>query len=358
MQVQRLSYGLKGFVRLAQYAIRWSRMVTNKAKEKARILAFWQKHGLKATLDAFLVKERTLYYWKSKLRAKNGALEALNEQSRRPKSARKRQWPREVTDEISKLRLEHPNLGPDKVALLLTQNLAFSTFNLPKARTVARIIADAPDKMRTFPVKVRHNGQVVPHKRAKKVRKPKHFVARYVGHCGAFDTVERFICGCRRYVITFTDLYSHFSLAWASTSHASLAAKEFFNLVGILFPYRLDHVLTDNGSEFMKHFDEEIRELHKIHWHTYPKTPKMNAHCERFNRTIQEEFIDYHESELLYPDIFNRKLIDWLLWYNGERPHWSLNLKSPIQFLTEQNPRLCNMWWRDTVCCCASQCLV
>jgi hypothetical protein len=31
----------------------------------------------------------------------------------------------------------------------------------------------------------------------------------------------------------------------------------------------------------------------------YPKTPKMNAHCERFNRTIQECFVDYHENLLL-----------------------------------------------------------
>ncbi len=28
-----------------------------------------------------------------------------------------------------------------------------------------------------------------------------------------------------------------------------------------------------------------------------------------------------------------RELIPWLLWYNGERPHWGLKLKSHIQFL-------------------------
>jgi hypothetical protein len=74
----------------------------------------------------------------------------------------------------------------------------------------------------------------------------------------------------------------------------------------------------------------------------------MNAHDERFNRTIQEEFVDYHEPELLNPDLFNQKLIEYLLWYNGERPHWSLGLKSPIQFLIQENPEECKMWWRDT----------
>jgi hypothetical protein len=47
----------------------------------------------------------------------------------------------------------------------------------------------------------------------------------------------------------------------------------------------------------------------------------MNAHAERFNRTIQESFVDYHE-ELLFTDLalFNRKLADWLVFYNTERP--------------------------------------
>jgi transposase InsO family protein len=76
--------------------------------------------------------------------------------------------------------------------------------------------------------------------------------------------VEYFLDGIRRYVITFTDHYSRFAFAWATQSHASLAAREFFELVSEVFPYPLQTVLTDNGSEFMKHFDEEIRRLQPI----------------------------------------------------------------------------------------------
>lgn len=123
-----------------------------------------------------------------------------------------------------------------------------------------------------------------------------------------------------------------YCIPWATKSHGSLAAKEFFHIVCKLFPYPLTYVLTDNGSEFMKLFDQELRRLHKVHWHTYPRTPRMNAHAERFNRTIQEEFLIYHEELLVDPKQFNRPLIPWLLWFNADRPHWSLNLKiaSPI----------------------------
>src|SRR3989338_5015504 len=89
------------------------------------------------------------------------------------------EWPTVVTSLIRRLRAEHPNLGPDKVAVLLARNPLLSGVRLPQARTVARIIADAPDRMRIFPIKVRHNGQLVPRKRVKKARKPKNFVATH-----------------------------------------------------------------------------------------------------------------------------------------------------------------------------------
>ena len=352
MQVFPLWYGVRGFHRVIRYAIRWTRMVTEAAKRRVRILAFWEKHGIEATAEAFSVSRRTLHRWTARLRTGNGSLESLNDGPRRPKTVRRRSWPREVTQGIRQLRREHPNLGPNKVAILLARSLAGQGIRCPAARTVARIIADDPDRMRVFPVKVRHNGEIVPRKRAKRTRKPKYFVATHPGHCGALDTVERILWGRRRYVITFVDLFSRFTFAWATTSHASQAAKEFFDRIRMVFPYELEYVLTDNGSEFMKHFDQELRRLHKTHWHTYPRTPKMNAHCERFNRTIQEEFVDFHEPELLDPEAFNRPLMDYLLWYNLERPHWSLNLQSPLQFLSAQRPEECHMWWRDT-CTCA-----
>jgi transposase InsO family protein len=78
----------------------------------------------------------------------------------------------------------------------------------------------------------------------------------------------------------------------------------------------------------------------------------MNGKIERYNRTIQEEFADWHLDELGY-DLpkFNSQLMDFLIWYNTKRPHWSLNLKSPMNYLLEElNLPLVksNMLWTDT----------
>jgi len=56
----------------------------------------------------------------------------------------------------------------------------------------------------------------------------------------------------------------------------------------------------------------------------------MNAHVERFNRTIQKKFIDYHEDLLVTPTNSIAGLIPWLLW--------------PVQFLLKQNPAVCKIW--------------
>lgn len=113
---------------------------------------------------------------------------------------------------------------------------------------------------------------------------------------------------------------------------------------------KLENALTDNGPEFMKQFDA-VLEAHGVrHWHTYPRAPKMNAHCERFNRTIQEEFVNYH-LHLLFDDLdaFNCKLADYLTWYNAKRPHKSLGMKAPIPYLLEHlNLEECKTGWTHT----------
>ena len=326
--------------------------MTGKAKKKFEVLVFWEKHGLPATLDAFKVSRRTLFLWKGQLRAGHGKPTALEEQSRVPVHRRLRAWPLPMLDEIKRIRMEHPNLGKAKLQILLVRFCRRNALPTPSVSTVGRIIEDLGG-LRIFPQKIDHFGRVKKANRQKVLRKPKDFKALHPGHCVALDTVERFIHGCRRYVITFEDIYSRFGFAWSTTSHASKAAGEFFSFCRMVFPVPFEHVLTDNGSEFKKHFAEKLSALHLTHYHTYPKTPKMNAHCERFNRTIQEEFVDFHASELLEPQKFNVILMEYLLWFNTERPHYALKMQSPIQFLLQwsANQQECNYGWTHTFPC-------
>lgn len=342
MQIHCKYTGIKGFLTVYNDALRYRYMITEKAKFKAKMLIFWERHGLEATLDASPVKRSALFNWKKQWIENGKRVEALNEKSRAPRTRRKRLWTLEVIQEIRRLRQAHPNLGAEKICPLLQGFCMANHLKCPGSRTIANLIKDLGG-LRIFPQKVSHFGKVKKANRQKVLRKPKDLVPRYPGHLVALDTIERFVNGCRRYVITFEDIYTRFSFAWGTKSHASLAAAEFFTLCQKAFPHSYDFlfVLTDNGSEFKKHFTEELQRLHLTHYHTYPKTPKMNAHVERFNRTIQEEFIDYNVWLLKDPDAFNRKLMDYLIFYNTERVHYAFQNKlSPIQFMISIQPEL------------------
>jgi transposase InsO family protein len=328
-------------------------MITEKALYKARVLAFWEKHGLKASLDAFPQKRRTLFLWKRQFKQGGRIIQALNERKKTPKQKRVRIWPEEIRNEIKRLRWEHPNIGKDKLYPLLKQFCKEHLLVCPKISTIGRLMKDLGG-LRMFPTKISFLGRIKPLKRRKVLRKPKGFIAECPGHCVALDTIEKVIHGKRRYVISFEDLFTRFGFAWSTNSHASMAAKEFFRLCLKVFPFPIDLVLTDNGSEFAKEFTKELKKRHLIHYHTYPKTPKMNAHCERFNRTLQEEFVNYHTFELTEPARFNKKLMDYLVWYNTERVHFAFkNQLSPVQYIlhlqtTNQLPEKCKMRWTHT----------
>jgi hypothetical protein len=55
--------------------------------------------------------------------------------------------------------------------------------------------------------------------------------------------------------------------------------------------------------------------------------------------------VDYHE-DLLFTDLalFNRKLADWLVVSDAERPHHSLGQQSPLSFLLQHQPE-CQRYW-------------
>jgi transposase InsO family protein len=359
MQIKPIGHRVKGFYRLADYALRWG-MIAPNAQRRLEILEFWRRHGWPAAQEAFKVSRRTLFAWRAKLRAEGGNVAALAPASTAPKRRRQRQWPPPLVAEIRRLRSLHPNLAKEKVHLLLLPWAAAQRLPCPSARTIGRLIADAPDKMRSRPRAFGGLGKAKP-VRQPRLRKPKQFRAERPGHCVALDSIELRHDGQRRYLITCTDLHSHFAWAWATRSHASAAAAQFFRLVHAVFPFAIEAVLTDNGSEFQRHFAGALAEHLFTHWHTYPKTPRMNAHCERFNRTLQEECIDYHYDLLFLDDLteLNLELLRWLSWYNLERPHLSLaqpvphrktpHWLSPVQFL--QQLHQCNMSWPNTGAC-------
>ena len=76
----------------------------------------------------------------------------------------------------------------------------------------------------------------------------------------------------------------------------------------------------------------------------------MNAYVERFNRTLREEFLNVNGILIKEKDDFDKRLIDWLVYYNSKRPHFSLHLKAPLQYILI-NYKMANMCLTNTCSC-------
>lgn len=252
MQYQHIGYRLKGFYYVSNMGLRHGLlMLSEAAKNRVKILDFWEKHGFIATNDAFGISRRTLFYWKRRLEEGNREPASLNPDSHQPKRKRKRNLPSCILAEIRRLRQVYRNIGKDKIYVFLQPFCETRGLDCPSISTVGRIIKDAPDRMRIIPEKIKPKTGKVIHRTKKKVkRKPKGFQAKYPGHCVAFDTVEIRNLGKKCYIKTFTDLYSRFSFAYSYKKNNSLVAKEFLDMVLKIFPAKIENVLTDNGSEF------------------------------------------------------------------------------------------------------------
>jgi transposase InsO family protein len=338
--------GTKGFISNWERLIRFRYMITEKAKKRCRVLAFWERHGTEATGEAFRVSSRTLFRWQRALKKNLGKLEGLNPKTTAPKNRRIRKVSEEIFNNIISLRLKHPRLGKDKIHSLLKENGYSGSVS-----TVGRLIGDLKRENR-IPIKVNYSlsgktgrlSERKPRGYRKKLRRPKGYRTLQV------DTVIRFIDGMKRYILTGVDTEKKTAFAACYTNHGSLSASDFLRKALEVLPDCPRAIQTDNGSEFSLHFERACTDLNLIHYHNYPRSPKMNACIERFNRTLDEELLQYHKP-LMRDDVskFNDYLIDWLLWYNGERPHFALGQISPLKaMMRELKAEECQMWWTHT----------
>jgi hypothetical protein len=109
---------------------------------------------LQAALDAFPVKRRTLFLWKQQRQHASKKLTLLNERSKRPHHLQKRSWPEAILREIERLRTLYPNLSKEKIYPFLFTFCQQRQLRCSKPRTIGRIIADHPHKMRKRPQKL------------------------------------------------------------------------------------------------------------------------------------------------------------------------------------------------------------
>lgn len=239
--------------------------------------------------------------------------------------------------QILELRLKRPGLGKDKLKTLLDKRCyqagqpALSVSTIGRLVTKLQVRGELPTRQQlTLSAKTGKLMDKRTHRTNLKKARRGSFRPQSLGDLVQVDCVIKIIAGLRRYVISAIDYRSQFAFSYGYKTLSSASATDFLVKLRQVAPFDVIRVQTDNGAEFHKHFHAAIEQLTITHFWSYPRSPKMNAKIERYNRTVQEEFVDWYQPELT-EDLAdcNSQLMDWLIWYNAERPHWSLRLTAP-----------------------------
>lgn len=360
MQQLYLDGFIKGYARKAMYIQDITHHPSKHIIEhRLKIITFYDDYGTEATQRAFGVSRSTVYNWKRCLKANNGRIVSLVPASTAPKTLRQGHDYAWHNQQVLAIRTKRQGLGKDKLQILLNKQCRKQGYSQLSVSTVGRLVtklqkAGQLPNRRQLTLMAR-TGRLIDKRGSKpKLKKARRgsFRPQAPGDLLQVDCVIKIIAGLRRYVISAIDYQSEFAFSYGYTSLSSRSATDFLVKLRQVAPFAIVRVQTDNGSEFYKHFHAATEKLGITHFWNYPRSPKMNAKIERYNRTVQEEFVDWHLDDFaLELDSFNNQLMDWLLWYNTERPHWTLKLKTPMQYLLEllQLPLAeSNMLWTDT----------
>jgi len=291
---------------------------------------FFNGRNVRRTCRHFGISRQTFYRWKRRFSRHD--LTTLEERSHRPHKVRKPTWAAELAERVLSLRKQYPRWGKDKLVVLLRRERRSVSTSM-----VGRILADLKRRgtlheppraavLRQVRRKLRN--------RPWAIRKPKHWRIEQPGDLVEIDTKEiRMRGGVILKHFSARDVVSRWDVVEVHRRATSLAAARFLDTLLDRLPFPVRALQVDGGSEFAAEFEEACQQKELPLFVLPPKSPKLNAHVERSNRTHNEEFYEVHAESDQVP-VLNRQLLRWERTYNCVRPHQSLAYLTPLEFIT------------------------
>jgi hypothetical protein len=154
------------------------------------------------------------------------------------------------------------------------------------------------------------------------------------GYLGAQDTyyVGTLKGVGRIYQQTFIDTYAKVAFAKLYTTKTPITSADLLN--DKVLPFYEQHqlpmlrILTDRGTEFCGKAETHDYQLYLAindieHTKTKARSPQTNGICERFHKTVKDEFYQVTFRKKIYRDLESLQLdLDqWIEYYNNERTH-------------------------------------
>ncbi len=280
----------------------------------------------------------TFYRYQSAV--EQGGIEALFEKDKRRPNIRNR------TDERTEVAvvehaLEFPAHGQVRVSNELRKKGIFISPSGVRSVWLRHNLACFKDRLRALEQRVAQEGLVLTEAQVAALEKKRQddqaageIESAHPGYLGSQDT---FYVGTlkgvgRIYQQTYVDTYAKVAFAKLYTTKTPITAADLLN--DRVLPFFAEQelpvlrILTDRGTEYCGKAETHDYQLYLAlndieHTKTKAKSPQTNGICERFHKTVLQEFYQVAFRKKIYPDLesLQADLDTWLVYYNRERTH-------------------------------------
>lgn len=279
-------------------------------------------------------------FYRYKAAVGNGGIEALIDKSRRKPNIKNRV--EEMTEAaVIAYAVEQPAYGQVRASNELRKQGIFISPSGVRCVWLRHQLGRFKDRLRALEDKVAKEGLILTEAQVQALEKKKdddlasgEIETAHPGYLGSQDT---FYVGTlkgvgRIYQQTFVDTYSKVAFAKLYTTKTPISAADLLN--DHVLPFFEEHqlpmlrIMTDRGTEYCGKVETHDYQLYLAlndieHTKTKARSPQTNGICERFHKTILNEFYQVTFRKKLYATIeeLQKDLDEWLIHYNAERTH-------------------------------------